>query len=284
MRQVIVPQAVSKVIPPLLNDFIALMKDTSLVGVLGRSRSSRRATTSRPRPSTAPAWRSARLMFLVVTIPLARLVDLLIARQQKRTSRGGTGGRRRRPSQPRAALQESATRGDRSDGGRADLKLRESTRASAISRSCAGIDLEVGKGEVVCVLGPSGSGKSTLLRCINLLEPPEKGEILLEGRDICKGDEPPPARRAGSSTTSASASGMVFQQFNLFPHKSALGKRHDRAADRARPEQGRGSREGHGAARARRPRRQAGRVPRPPLRRPAAARRDRPSARDGSRA
>ena len=43
-----------------------------------------------------------------------------------------------------------------------------------------GIDLEVGKGEVICILGPSGSGKSTLLRCVNLLEPPEEGEIFLE--------------------------------------------------------------------------------------------------------
>src|SRR5688572_14984573 len=47
-----------------------------------------------------------------------------------------------------------------------------------------GVNLEVERGQVVCVLGPSGSGKSTLLRCINLLEPPESGRILLEGVDI----------------------------------------------------------------------------------------------------
>ena len=70
-----------------------------------------------------------------------------------------------------------------------------------------GIDLEVERGEVVCVLGPSGSGKSTLLRCINLLEPPEEGEIFLEGHDICKGPGAATARRAGSSTSSASGSG-----------------------------------------------------------------------------
>jgi polar amino acid transport system ATP-binding protein len=78
-----------------------------------------------------------------------------------------------------------------------------------------GVDLEVAKGEVVCVLGPSGSGKSTLLRCINLLEPPEEGRILLEGRDICADErvEVDFVRRRV---------GLVFQQFNLFPHKSAL--------------------------------------------------------------
>jgi polar amino acid transport system ATP-binding protein len=79
-----------------------------------------------------------------------------------------------------------------------------------------GIDLDVAKGEVVCVLGPSGSGKSTLLRCINLLEPPDNGEILLEGTSIC----------GENATTEIDyvrrRVGMVFQQFNLFPHLSAL--------------------------------------------------------------
>ncbi len=84
-----------------------------------------------------------------------------------------------------------------------------------------GIDLEVTQGEVVCVLGPSGSGKSTLLRCVNLLEPPEQGEIFVEGKDICKG----PSAAAGESGWELDfvrqRVGIVFQQFNLFPHKTA---------------------------------------------------------------
>ena len=51
-----------------------------------------------------------------------------------------------------------------------------------------GIDMQVERGQVVCVIGPSGSGKSTLLRCINLLEPPDEGRILLEGRTITGGE------------------------------------------------------------------------------------------------
>ena len=78
-----------------------------------------------------------------------------------------------------------------------------------------GVDLEVHRGKVVCVLGPSGSGKSTLLRCINLLEPPDEGRIFLEGEEIT-GSAPRELdivrRRIG----------MVFQQFNLFPNKSAI--------------------------------------------------------------
>jgi polar amino acid transport system ATP-binding protein len=78
-----------------------------------------------------------------------------------------------------------------------------------------GVDLDVAQGSVVCVLGPSGSGKSTLLRCINLLEPPDQGRVILEGEDITasgRRDLDVVRRRIG----------LVFQQFNLFPNKSAL--------------------------------------------------------------
>ncbi|MCU1375974.1 MAG: transporter [Actinomycetia bacterium] len=78
-----------------------------------------------------------------------------------------------------------------------------------------GIDLTVELGEVVCVIGPSGSGKSTLLRCVNLLEQPTAGRILIEGEDITDPDcEVDDVRRR---------IGMVFQQFNLFPHLDVLG-------------------------------------------------------------
>ncbi len=85
-----------------------------------------------------------------------------------------------------------------------------------------GVDLEVAKGEVVCILGPSGSGKSTLLRCVNLLEPPEQGEIFLEGKDICKGPGSGTGEQSWKLDFVRQRVGMVFQQFNLFPHKSAL--------------------------------------------------------------
>jgi polar amino acid transport system ATP-binding protein len=82
-----------------------------------------------------------------------------------------------------------------------------------------GVTLDIGQGEVVCVLGPSGSGKSTLLRCINLLEPPEEGHIFLEGREITH-----VARRERQEDIDfvRQRVGIVFQQFNLWPHKSAL--------------------------------------------------------------
>ena len=77
-----------------------------------------------------------------------------------------------------------------------------------------GIDLEVATGEVLVVIGPSGSGKSTLLRCVNLLEPLDSGRIYFEGEEI--------TRRGTDVSRVRQRIGMVFQQFNLFPHLTVL--------------------------------------------------------------
>jgi polar amino acid transport system ATP-binding protein len=85
-----------------------------------------------------------------------------------------------------------------------------------------GVDIEIAKGEVICILGPSGSGKSTLLRCVNLLEPPEEGEIFVEGNDICRGPGSGAGEQSWKLDFVRQRVGIVFQQFNLFPHKTAL--------------------------------------------------------------
>ncbi|HRV68329.1 MAG TPA: amino acid ABC transporter ATP-binding protein [Marmoricola sp.] len=77
-----------------------------------------------------------------------------------------------------------------------------------------GVDFYVNEGQVVCVIGPSGSGKSTLLRCVNRLEEPTSGTVLVEGVDIC--DEETDLDQVRSRI------GMVFQQFNLFPHMTVM--------------------------------------------------------------
>ena len=77
-----------------------------------------------------------------------------------------------------------------------------------------GINEHIEKGEVVVVIGPSGSGKSTFLRCLNLLEVPTSGEIIFEGKNIT--DKKVDINKIREKM------GMVFQQFNLFPHKTVL--------------------------------------------------------------
>ncbi len=76
------------------------------------------------------------------------------------------------------------------------------------------IDLTVKKGEKLVVIGPSGSGKSTLIRCINYLEEPTTGEVVIDGTPLTKKNHLEMARKYSS---------MVFQQFNLYPNMTVLG-------------------------------------------------------------
>ena len=75
-----------------------------------------------------------------------------------------------------------------------------------------GIDQNIDKGEVLCIVGPSGSGKSTMLRCINRLEEPTDGEIYIDGELITE----------QNLDRIRTKMGMVFQSFTLFPHMSVL--------------------------------------------------------------
>jgi ABC-type polar amino acid transport system ATPase subunit len=94
------------------------------------------------------------------------------------------------------------------------VRLEGVTKSFGDNRVLDGIDLSVDTGEVLVVIGPSGSGKSTLLRCVNLLEPVDSGRIFLEGREITgKGVDVSGVR---------TRIGIVFQQFNLFPHLKAI--------------------------------------------------------------
>jgi len=88
LRHVIVPQALRRVIPPMLNDFIALTKDTSLVQVIGFVEVVRAGREVQAETFNSSALTLGALMFIVVTIPLARVVDRLIARQQAQMRRG----------------------------------------------------------------------------------------------------------------------------------------------------------------------------------------------------
>ena len=101
------------------------------------------------------------------------------------------------------------------DSAPAAIELRGLAKSFGELEVLRSIDFSVQPGEVVCVIGPSGSGKSTVLRCVNRLEEPSGGQVLIDGIDItdpdCDIDE------------IRTRIGMVFQQFNLFPHLDVAG-------------------------------------------------------------
>jgi len=95
------------------------------------------------------------------------------------------------------------------------LSVRGLTKRFGGNQVLRGVDLEVSQGERIAILGASGSGKSTLLRCLNFMEMPDGGTVTLDGKVI--------GRREGELTGVRQRIGMVFQQFNLFPHMTAIG-------------------------------------------------------------
>ena len=90
------------------------------------------------------------------------------------------------------------------------IKVRNLQKSFGDNHVLNGIDVDIRKGECVCVIGPTGSGKSTFLRCLNLLEKPEEGEIYINGQDIMD-----PKLNVDKYRENL---GMVFQHFNLFPN------------------------------------------------------------------
>lgn len=94
------------------------------------------------------------------------------------------------------------------------IEIRQLQKHYGSHRVLHGVDLDVAKGEVVCLIGPSGSGKSTLLRCINALEAYDGGVINVFGETVQRASKTVHALR--------SRMGMVFQRFNLFPHRTVL--------------------------------------------------------------
>jgi polar amino acid transport system ATP-binding protein len=94
------------------------------------------------------------------------------------------------------------------------VELRDVRKSFGALEVLKGISFSVRSGEVVCIIGPSGSGKSTLIRCINALVPINSGSIRVDGQEVndLKLDKLALRRKVG----------MVFQQYNLFPHKTAL--------------------------------------------------------------
>ncbi len=104
------------------------------------------------------------------------------------------------------------------------VRIRGLKKAYGIHLVLQGIDLDVHSGEKLCLIGPSGSGKTTLLRCVNWLEEPTGGEILIDGAPIGTVAKGGRSHRMSDVELARMRAGigMVFQRFNLFPHLTVL--------------------------------------------------------------
>ena len=113
------------------------------------------------------------------------------------------------------------------DGDRPIIQVRDLRKSFGSVEVLRGITIDVSPGSVLSIIGASGSGKSTFLRCLNYLERPTSGEILVDGEAIGPSTAPNGQRTSGASPRDIarirSKLGMVFQQFNLWPHMTVLG-------------------------------------------------------------
>ena len=201
MVSIVIPQAFRIILPPLTNELILLTKDSSLVYILGLSAASLELTkygrdTSNQEKSMT-ALLAVGFCYLLITVPAGH--------------HRAPDGSSRRKGPLMSNLDKAAASGARAD---AAIDVQQLHKYFGQNEVLKGIDFHVDNGEVVCVIGPSGSGKSTLLRCVNLLEQPTSGKIVIEGIEITDPDVDVDKVR--------SRIGMVFQSFNLFPHLTVL--------------------------------------------------------------
>ncbi|MDK4701518.1 amino acid ABC transporter permease/ATP-binding protein [Rhizobium sp. CNPSo 4062] len=219
MRLIVIPQGVRRVLPALVNQFIGNVKDSSLVYFLGLLASEREIFRVGQDQAVVTGNLSplllAGIFYLIITVPLTHLVNYIDARlrlgRQGRGS-GGTSGLVEVGELEAASGtgMPSGAAASRFRGGA--VQIRDLSMSYGDLEVLKGIDLDIARGTVTCIIGPSGSGKSTLLRCLNRLVEPKRGDIALDGESILAMKPESLRRRVG----------MVFQHFNLFPDHTAL--------------------------------------------------------------
>ena len=187
MVVIIIPQAIRAVLPALGNEFIMLLKDTSLITVIGGKELlyAAQGIMNRTYEAMFPLFGVA-LIYLVRSLP-GCLQNL----------RGGWHKVTDKILEVRGLT--------KTYGGE---KRKGAKQAAPTLDVLRGIDIDIYRGDVVCLIGPSGCGKSTFLRCLNRLEIPTGGSIKFEGVEV-DDDHIDSVRQK---------MGMVFQHFNLFPH------------------------------------------------------------------
>jgi polar amino acid transport system permease protein len=183
MRRMVLPQAFRIALPPYGNTLVMMLKDSSLVSTITVAEMTRQGQLIASSTfENMTVYTLVALLYLSMSLPLSY----------------------------RFASSGSTLR----DAENLMIELKGVYKHFGSVPVLEGVDLQVGQGEVVCLTGPSGSGKSTLLRCINGLESYSRGEILVSGQRVDRNDKSIHQLRTRVA--------MVFQRFNLFPHRTAL--------------------------------------------------------------
>lgn len=232
MFRIVFPQGVRRVIPALTNQFINIIKDSSLIFVLGLTVGERElyriGQDVAQRTGNLSPLVAVGVAYLVITVPMTHLVNYLDRRMRAGKSLvpsflGLRGDKQQAddfaadqdvPAEDTPPSRAAPTRSVLPASAPAVIEVNDLTVSFGDFKALDRVSLDVSGGEVVCVIGPSGSGKSTLLRCLNGLQATDSGDLRVLGQPFPTTEGPLNRLRADV--------GMVFQNFNLFPHMSAL--------------------------------------------------------------
>ncbi|MBX8529120.1 amino acid ABC transporter permease/ATP-binding protein [Pseudomonas cichorii] len=218
-RLVIIPQAIRISLPTLTNEYVTIVKLTSLVSVISLNELLLVGQRLYAQNFLVLETLAAVAIYYVLIVTLfgwllqwaERHLDL--SRKNARTLDDTQAQALRQP------VSASKKRNEPAPGQADALWLRNIHKRYGNHEVLKGIDLVVKPGEVISIIGPSGSGKTSLIRTINSLESIDRGEIVLFGNDFIKAGkrDDAPVIRQGIRRI-----GMVFQNFNLFPHRTIL--------------------------------------------------------------
>ncbi len=224
-RHVVVPQAFRVALPSLGNEFVTILKLTSLVSAISLAElllvGQRLYTSNFKVLETLLAVAVYYVLLVTVFDQLRALLERRL--DVRRRGQGGEPVPAELPTDPGQPLAVSRPR--RPHEGEVALSMRGVRKSFGARPVLDGVDLDVHRGEALAVIGPSGSGKTTLIRCLNALETVDAGDVLLDGEPIGYHIEDGDRRALLPDRLVARQRrrvGMVFQQFNLFPHRTAL--------------------------------------------------------------
>src|SRR5262249_45398330 len=222
MGLVTLPQALRLVIPGIVNSFIALFKDTTLVlivaifDLLGQLRAAFADPTWATPVTLFTGFAFAGMIYFVVSFGMSRYALFMERRLNIERPRSemvetlGESGKKRTPN----GSARSAVLDMRTTKNEVAIEIIELNKWFGRFHVLRDIDLKVMRGERIVVCGPSGGGKSTLLRCINRIEDWQRGRVIVDGTELTEDLKTIDEVRGEV--------GMVFQQFNLFPHLTVL--------------------------------------------------------------
>ena len=220
-RLIIIPQAFRISLPTLINEYITIIKLSSILSVIslpellltGQRLYAQNFLVMETLLAVAVYYVMVVTVFTWLFRGLENLLD--IQRKRPQTLNESECATLRQNLKPPVQMQKAQA----ASGNPPALDLHAIEKSWGQHHVLKGIDLKVENGEVISIIGPSGSGKTTLIRTINALESIDGGEIILYGEDYLKGASVVDKQQMRAGVRRI---GMVFQGFNLFPHRTVL--------------------------------------------------------------